>query len=185
MTKTEDSMNNKHTNKSILNRYFSDFYKWNAILAALFIVSYPLGLIWGDSWSKYWGIPACFLVIVLVSIKYYILFFVSVKDLRGNRVKDASVIVQEVVQDKEFNLFNKSGIIMGHEKCLLVDSDGHKYRVAISRNVAVEPCLPKYNSGTPIDIRYLSKSRIVLHINMASADEAADHLRQDLHEYLT
>ena len=176
-------MNNKHADKSMFKHYFSDFYTWNAIVAALFIVSYTLGLMWGGPWGRYWLIPACFMIIILVSIRYYILFFTAVRDLKGNHIEKVSIHVQEIVRDKKFNYYNKGGVMVGHEKCLLIDSDGVQYRVALKRDEIVESHPSKYYSDAQVGVVYLSKSRIVLHMKMMSPDDATKRLHKDFYEY--
>jgi len=174
-------MNNKRTDKSMFHFYFSDFYSWNACVAVLFIVSYTLTLIRGNSWGRCWVIPVCFLVFIFLSIKYYILFFTAVQDLKGNHIEEVSVHIQQAVQDKKFNFYTVG--LVGHERCLLIDSDAAKYRVVLGRNKIIESHPSEYYSGAQIRIVYLSKSRIVLSMKTLSSDNATKHLHKLLSEY--
>lgn len=176
-------MNNKHVDKSMFHAYFSDFYTWNATVAALFIVSYTLELKWGGPWGRYWLIPACFVIMILISLKYYILFFTAVKDLKGNHIEEIPVRVQQIVRDKKFNFYNKGGAMVGREKCLLIDSDAAQYRVVLRRDEIVARHLPEYYSDAQVRIVYLSRSRIVLHMKMMSSEDATKHLHKIFYEY--
>lgn len=176
-------MNNKLADKAMFKSYFLDFYTWNAIVAVLFIVSYTLGLMWGGHWGRYWLIPACFMIIILISLKYYILFFTAVKDLKGNHIEDISVHVQQIVRDEKFNFYIKGGAMAGHEKCLLIDSDAAQYRVVLRRDEIVARHLPEYYSDAQVRIVYLSRSRIVLHMKMISSEDATKHLHEIFYEY--
>jgi hypothetical protein len=89
------------------------------------------------------------------------------------------------VRDKKFNLYNNGGAMVGHEKCLLIDSDGAQYRVVMRSDEMVDFLPSNYYSGAHIGIRYLAKSRIVLHMKAMSSDNAAKHLRKDFYEYFT
>ena len=173
-------MDRKRTGKSMFHRYFSGFYVWNAVIAVLFIISFAFVSVRGDLWGRY-GIPACFLFLLLFSIRYYILFFTALRDLKGGRIETLSIRVQELVQDKAFTYFNVGGIA-GDEKCLLIDPAGSQYRVTLhGAHVGARPSA--YYSGAQVDVVCLSGSRIVLKLKTTSSDDPAKHLREDFSEY--
>ena len=105
----------------MFRRYFSDFYKWNIVVAILFGIAYILGIAWGDFWRNRWLIPACYLVVLLSAVNYFVLFFVALRDLKQDRIEEAAILIQEIVRDKKHNYFNRSGAMTGNEKCLLID----------------------------------------------------------------
>lgn len=81
-------MNNRNSEKSMFRQYFADFYKWNICVTGLFTIIYILEIagVFGNFWGRYWAIPACYLLILAVMLRYYILFFTAVKDMKKKSV---------------------------------------------------------------------------------------------------
>ena len=168
----------------MFRRYFSDFYTWNGIAAVLFAVSFILWIVRGGSWGRYWLIPACFGLLLLTSIRYYILFFTALKDRIKNRVEEKTIRVGQIVRDKEYNYFNKGGALTGREKLLLIDPDGGEYRLAAVRDTIVGMGPQGYYQDAEIVVRYLSRSRIVLHMRLSKAQNGtSQRLFKDFREY--
>ncbi len=74
--------------------------------------------------------------------------------------------------------------MVGKEKCLLIDSSGNKYRVVIMNQDLV--IIGKDYLDAQVIIRYLSKSRIVLHMKLKLSKEssgATQRLRKAFDEY--
>ncbi len=179
-------MNNRNSEKSMFRQYFADFYKWNISVTILFAIIYILELtgVWGSSWGRCWLIPACYLLVLLIILRYYILFFVAVKDMKKNRIEETTILVHEIVRDKKYNFYNKGGAMVGKEKCLLIDSSGNKYRVVIMNQDLV--IIGKDYLDAQVIIRYLSMSRIVLHMKLKLSKEssgATQRLRKAFDEY--
>ncbi len=170
----------------MFRRYFSDFYKWNIVVAILFGIAYILGIAWGDFRGNRWLIPACYLVVLLSAVNYFVLFFVALRDLKQDRIEEAAILIQEIVRDKKHNYFNRSGAMTGSEKCLLIDSKGSKYRVVLQHDLIIAMRPPEYYTGAQVVVRYLSKSRIVLNMKLErpeASDDATYHLHKDFHDY--
>ena len=176
-------MSTKDKGMSMFNKYFSDYFKWNIAVAAVFIISYVLGLNFGSTFGKYWIIPVIYLVILSLSAKYHILFFTALKDLKRKQIEEASVHVRRIVSDKQRNYTSKNGAIFGNEKCLLLDSGGSEYRVILNSGHRAESRSSEYYCNAQVIVEYLAGSRIVIHMKTVSSDDAAAHLREDFSEY--
>lgn len=165
-------------------RYFSDFYRWNGIVAILFAVACLLGIVRGGSWGRYWLIPACFVLLLLTNLRYYALFFTALRDRAQNRVEEKTICVRQIVRDKKYSYFNKGGALTGREKLLLIDPDGDEYRLAAARDTIVGMRPQGYYQSAEVVLRYLSRSRIVLHMRLSRAPKGtSQRLLKDFHEY--
>ncbi|MBR3290392.1 MAG: hypothetical protein IKI63_06425 [Clostridia bacterium] len=174
---------NQNRTPEIIRKYFSDFYKWNAIVLFLFLVSYLCSLIWGGEWGRYWSIPVIFLLIVLTATRYYTLYFTAIRDIKKSRIEIKNVCVQSIVSDKKCNTYSKSGVVIGKEKCILVDSEGQSYRVLVDGDWIVEMRAADYYLGAKAELQHLAHSRIVLHMKRLSSDAATQHLYEDFSLY--
>ncbi len=170
----------------MFRRYFSDFYKWNITVAIVFGGAYAFMISWGGSWGKYWLIPACYLIVLSLSMQYFVLFFTAIKDLKRKRIEEAAILVQGVVRDKEYNYINRGGAMVGSEKCLLTDADGFRYRVVSGPDLIVAMRPAEHYTGAQVVVRYLSASRIVLSMRLQPvkpSDGPTHHLYMDFQEY--
>lgn len=135
------------------------------------IYLFELAGVWGSFWGIYWLIPACYLLVLSIILRYYILFFIAIKDMKKNRIEETTIFVHEIVRDKKYNFYNKGGAMVGKEKCLLIDSRGNKYRVVIMNQDLV--MIGKDYLDVQVIIKYLSKSRIVLHMTLKLSKESS------------
>jgi hypothetical protein len=165
---------------SMTKKYFKDYFRWNLVLVALLSVAFTVGLC-VDMWGKYWIIPAVFLLIKLMSIRYDILFITAVRDLKQNHIKTVSVTIREAVHDKKYQ-YQSRGVMIGEEKCLLIDAEGLQYRVSANKGILIASRLRDYYHGAQVTLRYLERSRIVTDIQMMN-----DHLsaRRVYHDFGT
>ena len=181
-------MDKRQAEKAMFRKYFSDFYKWIIGVTILFFITYAIELYggWNIYWGKYWIIPACFLVIYLTILPLYILFFSAVKDMKEDNIQESTVLIKKIVRDKKNNFYNNGGAMIGKEKCILIDSNDNKYRVVLDQKFIVETRPSEYYKNAQVVIRYLPKSRIVLHMRLKSlkiSNVANQHLYKDFHEY--
>ena len=175
-------MTKKQLDSAVFRVYFSGFYKWNAVVFVLFFAAYILCILWG-SWGKYWIVPICYLLIILLSLRYYRLFFTALRDMQKPRITKKRICVHSVTCDKRLNYYNNGGVMIGKEKCRITDSEGHTYRVVLDGNHIVEMRANNHYSGAQIEINYLEHSLIVLHMKQLSSDDASRHLKTDFSIY--
>ena len=176
------------SDKTMFRKYFSDYFNWMICVTVLFAISYTLILagFWSSFWGRYWVVPACYLLILLLIVRYHVLFFVAVKDLKKGRIEEASIIIREIERDKKFNFVNRGGTRIGKEKCLLIDSDGRHYRT-VTNQVCIAELHPRgYYRDVHVTVTYLTNSRIVLHMKRKpskSSNAETQHLRNDFQDY--
>ncbi|MBO4367729.1 MAG: hypothetical protein J5859_03365 [Clostridia bacterium] len=182
-------MNKPNADKVIFKKYFSDLCKWFAGVTVLFVITYTLALVKGSgtSWDRYWLIPACFLVIHFIMLPNYVLFFSAIVEMKKQHIVESAVLIREIERDKKKKYFNSEGAAVGKEKCVLVDTGSNKYRAVLSdRSLMDETRTSEYYKDAMVVIRYLPRSRIVLHMELdplKETDAAAQHLFKDFHEY--
>ncbi len=140
------SEKDRNNNQVLFRKYFSDFYKWNGGVGFLFAVTYICSIVWG-SYGKYWVVPACFLLILLIASRSYLFYFTARRDLKESRIEKKSVCVQSVSRDKRRNYYNHGGGLAGKEKCTILDSEGCIYRVVIDGDWIIETKASEYYCG--------------------------------------
>ena len=174
--------------KAIVDQYFADFYKWITGVTVLFSVAYIIFLLWGEpseSWGGYYLIPGCYLLMLFVSLRYFILYFTALRDMRLDRIEESTICVEDFIRDK-YCYKNSGGAMVGTEKCALIDSAGSKYRVVLDEGFIVEMRPKDYYKHAQVVVKYLSRSRIVLHMQVRSSktpDIASRRLKNDLQSY--
>lgn len=172
--KTPRSLN---SDRAIFHAYFSDFYQFQICTAVLCSIAFILGMQNKAFWTRLLTGPLLFILLQLLRIRYVLLFFTALRDLCVHRTEEVSVCVKEVVRDRPFNLYSRGGVV--HEKYILIDSTGNRYRISAPDRRFHVPPVPAYYAGAKIKLRYLVSSRIVLHMTVIPSDEASVRLRRD------
>ena len=163
--------------KAMFYKYFRDYIKWNVVAISLFLIAFIIGF-FVDAWGKYWIVPILFLIFKLMTIRYDVLFFTAIKDLKQNSVKESSICVHTVIRDKKFTL-NSRGVEVGDEKCLLIGSDGSEYRVSANTGLAIELRPIKYYQNAKVMVQYLARSRIVTKLEIEEYNLLAIRIVKD------
>ncbi len=173
--KTPRSLN---SDRAIFHAYFSDFYQFQICTAVLCSIAFILGMQNKAFWTRLLTGPLLFILLQLLRIRYVLLFFTALRDLCVHRTEEVSVCVKEVVRDRPFILYSR-GVQVGHEKYILIDSTGNRYRISAPDSRFNVPPDPAYYAGAKIKLRCLVASRIVLHMTVIPSDEASVRLRRD------
>ena len=173
--KTPRSLN---SDRAIFHAYFSDFYQFQICTAVLCSIAFILGMQNKAFWTRLLTGPLLFILLQLLRIRYVLLFFTALRDLCVHRTEEVSVCVKEVVRDRPFILYSR-GVQVGHEKNILIDSTGNRYRISAPDSRFNVPPDPAYYAGAKIKLRCLVASRIVLHMTVIPSDEASVRLRRD------
>ena len=149
--------------KQAFREYFKVFYKWNAITFTLVFAVYLLVLLdlTNASWGKYWVIPVAYIAVLLVNIRFFILYFKAISDLKKGRIEKKTVIFSEIECDYRYS-FRK---IDNYNKTLIKDSEGAEYRASFS-DWKIKAELYLYLLEAEVEIEFLSSSKIILTHNV-------------------
>lgn len=149
--------------RQAFRKYFKDFYMWNAITFTFAFAAYLFVLLdlTNASWGKYWVIPVAYIAVLLVHIRFFILYFKALGDLKKGRIEKKTVIFSEVGSDARYTLLRFGE----NAKTLIKDSEGNEYRTSFS-DWMIKSELDLYLLDAEVEIEFLSSSKIILTHNV-------------------
>ncbi|MBQ7646624.1 MAG: hypothetical protein IJS94_05080 [Clostridia bacterium] len=145
--------------RQAFREYFKDFYKWIALTIIALIAFYLLVLIGFTNVARgrYWVVPAAFVVILLVHIRFFILYFKALNDLKKGRVEKKTVAISEIGYDYRYTFRRLSG----YNKIKITDSEGEEFHTVFT-DEGIKPGKEIDLKGAKAEIEYLALSKIIL-----------------------
>ena len=171
-------MDTVYSYRGIFRKYFSDYTKWNVVYLFLFLITLLIDRKWGSSWGRYWLIPSLFLGIWLIALKLHVFYFQAQNELNHNKIQEKAIHVESLLLDKQYNFINDGGALVGLEKNVIVDTEGNKYRLMRDR-VSVLSQSQDYYCGAHVQLLYLEKTHLILHMKLLSSDAPSKHLEKN------